>query len=262
MSELSPIVVVSSSPRAGSTLLQRLLCSSENTLIYGDTVGQEVEYQVSYAVTRCQMLNQHVSHMQGMRQGVIEGRDDEFISSLIPEKGRYVKALQQSALSWLGVCHADAMDAGRELWGWKLAGVQAFALEQIAKWMPLAKFVTLERNLEDAVKSAKAVGLIACDEGLKHFCQQWLSGRQVFSSLSVSDPDRVISFNYDSMIAQPAETVALLEAFTGARNIREDVFSRKINAAFTDSPKAPAVLTAHEQDVVRSYMNIKPSQVA
>ena len=44
-----PVIIASLVPRAGTTLVQRLLCSAPDALIYGDTVGQQVEFLARHA---------------------------------------------------------------------------------------------------------------------------------------------------------------------------------------------------------------------
>ena len=52
MENIAPIIILAPTPRAGTTLIQRLICSSQNAIIYGDPVGQEIEFLTAYAETK------------------------------------------------------------------------------------------------------------------------------------------------------------------------------------------------------------------
>jgi hypothetical protein len=41
--DLDPLIIGSPTPRCGTTLLQRLLCSSQHALIYGEKCAQDLE---------------------------------------------------------------------------------------------------------------------------------------------------------------------------------------------------------------------------
>ena len=44
ISDLDPLVITSPVIRSGTTLLQRLLCSSPSALIYGELCAQDLEF--------------------------------------------------------------------------------------------------------------------------------------------------------------------------------------------------------------------------
>ena len=253
MKKLNPIIILSSSQRSGSTLLQRLLCSAENALIYGDPVGHEVEFLVNYAASKRLILEQTDFYNNAMRESVIGGSDDQFIASMTPEKSIFLDALKESALHWLKACEQDAHDAGRDLWGWKLAGVNGFSVNTLAEWLPEARFITLSRNLTEVIKSAKAAQIIQCDQGFEHVCKTWEEGNRVLQQLASDRPGRVLELDYTSMIDQKKETISQLEKFTGAIAIKHEVFAKKMNQYGSDSVLPPDELTEAEKAIISNY---------
>lgn len=67
----SPILVVSPALRAGTTLLQRLLCSAPNTLIQGDLVGQEMEFFAKYDTPKKQMMRLQEGQIAPVRNAAL-----------------------------------------------------------------------------------------------------------------------------------------------------------------------------------------------
>lgn len=231
-------------------------------MIYGDSVGHEVEFLTNYAATKMMIYEQQSSYSEPLRNSVIEGGDDEFIAAMLPSKQHINTALKEIIAPWLKACERDAKDAGRSIWGWKIAGVNPLVVKTLATILPQARFVTLSRPLEETVKSAKASGHFQCEQGLAHFCQTWVQGEKALKELNAMHTDRVLSLNYHEMLEKKLETINLLESFTAAENIAADVFDRKLNNQNSPTATPPANLNESEQKIVDSYNNPLISNVA
>ena len=263
MENIAPIIILAPSPRAGTTLIQRLICSSENAIIYGDPVGQEIEFLVAYAETKKDTYSRSYSPaINASRASVIERSDRNFIASLMPESSRICDAFDTFPEPWIRACVEDAQAAGRALWGWKVAGINPFAVSILPKWFPAARFITVSRDLEEVVRSAKADGHFHCEAGLRQFCDAWLSGGSALKFLTANHGERVLTLNYSDMITDQRGTVSMLEEFTSARHIKQDVFQRKINNHNPDIYLAPAVLTTAEQEIVEEYQTANSRRAA
>jgi len=262
MNPNAPTIIVSSSPRAGSTLVQRLLCSSSNTIIYGDPVGQEIEFLVTYAETKKHFYAQNAARIDPLRKAVLAGDDLRFIASMMPERHKVERALESVVGKWIDACSQDASEAGREFWGWKVAGGNPFVIGLLPQWFPEARIITLTRDLADVVKSAKADGHFRCEDGLKHFCESWISGEEAINALRATRGDRVLALDFSDMIHNQMDTIRRLEEFTGARDILADVFLRKINHPDSDVHIPPADLTDWEQGVVDRFLHPPATKVA
>lgn len=259
MCKHSPIIILASSPRSGSTLIQRLLCSSENAIIYGDLIGQEVEFFISYISARTQMYQYQSSLIEPLRTGVISGRKDQFIASMTPKISELSKALRQSATQWLDACQADAEDAGCSLWGWKHAGANPMVIQALPEWFPNARFITLDRPLIDSVRSAKAAQMIDSSQDIQQFCQQWQQTKNALNHLSQVNSDSVLALEYEEVLSNQAYTIQLIEAHTGAVDIDPQVLESRLNSI--ESPEAipPAKLSEEEVSIVRSF---QPAQTS
>jgi hypothetical protein len=222
----SPVIVISPAVRAGTTLVQRLLCSAPNTLIYGDLTGQEMDFLAKYVYSRQQMLAHHESLAGPQREVVRAGGTDEFLTALTPSPTMQHRQWRDAALAWLRGCEEDAAAQGRSVWGWKLAGVDGFALSTLAAWLPEARWIWVRRKIEDCFRSAKAAHMAEGTEGARQFFLQAEHSTRMWQAAGMKHR---LELDYHAMLADPAGTVQRLEAFTGASGIDPAVFGRKIN---------------------------------
>ncbi len=242
-SPAKPVIVVSPAVRAGTTLVQRLLCSAPNTLVYGDTVGQEMEFFAKYATVKEQMLGFQEPNITPVRTAVLAGDTSDFITPLCPTVERFVDGFRQAALAWLAGCEDEAAAAGRSVWGWKLAGADALALPKLAFWLPEARWIWVERPLADCFRSAKAAGMMQGPADAAHFARCAAAARSAFAPLSA----KALVLDYATMTSDPAGTLRRLEEHTGARGIDPGVFSVRVNMTGAKSCLPPAALTSEEE---------------
>jgi hypothetical protein len=238
-----PVIVVSPCLRAGTTLVQRLLCSAPNALVYGDGVGQEMEFFARYAAVKEQMLGFQAGTSLPVRTAVLSGNTDDFITTLAPPVAHHVEGLRRAALTWLQVCAEDAARAGRSVWGWKMAGADPVALPRLAHWLPEAKWVWIERDLRDCFRSAKAAGMAVGAEEAEVFARHAAASRAAFAPLVPC----ALVLSYEEMLTDRDRAVSLLESHTGARGIQRAVFEVKVNTPGVRQIIPPAELTGAEE---------------
>ena len=242
-----PVIVVSPAIRAGTTLVQRLLCSARNTLVYGDTVGQEMEFFAKYAAVKEQMLRFQESAAAPLRAAVLAGDTSDFITPLAPPASVHVAGLRAAALAWLQSCADDAAAAGREVWGWKMAGADAMALPRLAAWFPDARWVWVQRDLVDCFRSAKSANMVAGEADAEQFAAAAVASAAAFEPIA----PQALVLDYARIVADPAGTVSALEDFTGARGIDAGVFKVRVNQPGQAVAVPPAAITPGEEAALR-----------
>ncbi len=248
--EISPVIVLSPLQRSGTTLIQRLLCSASNTLIYGDTVGQEVEFFAKYAMARSQMVGFQQSQIAPIRQAVLRGDVSDFITPLAPTMETYLAGFRAAAHAWLEGCHREAVEVDRPVWGWKLAGADAMALPILAEWFPQARWIWIERDINDCLRSAKAAAMFATAEQAGMMARHAEHSRQVFSSLRLQ---HLLSLNFAAMTTDPTDTVSRLEKFTGAHGVHPAVFDHRVNDLGNPNWIPPAELSTEETAAINLH---------
>ncbi len=241
----SPIIIVSPALRAGTTLVQRLLCSTANTLVYGDAVGQEMEFFAKYAAVKAQVLPFHDATSMGLKAAVLAGDTTDFIAQLSVSAEQHLEGLRAAAFAWLQVCADEAVAAGRPVWGWKTAGTDPAALSMLAQWFPQARWIWVQRDVADCYRSAKAAGMVLGAADATRFVQQAKAAVAAFAPLA----SHALRLDYLPMLADPAGTVQRLEAWTGAVGIDPNVFSVRVNEPGQAVCTPPANLDAEETAV-------------
>lgn len=249
MRNLDPIIVLSASPRMGTTLIQRLLCSAPDCLIYGDTVGNDAAFLISYLHSKKLMIRNHSYHSAGMLAPVLAGDVSEFIADLSPESEGYLESLSRAMAGPLEHCRAEAIHHGRPHWGWKLAGAQAWMTRLLPIMLPNARVIHVDRDLTDTVRSAKAAHMIGQDADFERFVADSALNRTALAELSGLP---VLHLRLEELLADPENHIARLERFAGVSPIDRSVPAVKVN--HPHSPWiAPSEISAAEEAVIRRY---------
>ncbi|MGL4400497.1 MAG: sulfotransferase [Luteolibacter sp.] len=249
---MSPVIVLSPLQRSGTTLIQRLLCSAPNALIYGDTVGQEAEFFAKYAMARGQMIGFQQSQIAPVLEAVLRGDVSDFITPLAPTMSTYLASFRAAAVAWLDGCRREAAEASRPIWGWKLAGADATSLPTLAQWFPQARWIWIDRDITDSMRSAKAAQMFSSPAEAGMMARQAQFNRQIFTNLKLGN---LLTFDYAEMLKNPASTVASLEEFTGAKGISPAVFDRRVNDYGNPNWVPPATLTDEESAAIQLNLN-------
>src|SRR5918912_1173657 len=114
--DLRPIVVSSPTLRSGTTLLQRLLCSSPDCLIYGENVAQDLEMLLMLHHNRRVMYGHNRDRFTSTRELVASGETNNWILDMMPDLSGYLRAMAHACVAGLEYCRDDAAMLGRYRW--------------------------------------------------------------------------------------------------------------------------------------------------
>ena len=232
MESIKPILIASAVRRSGTTLVQRLLCSAPNTLIYGESCAQELEFMLQfYQSKKLTLLPQKQWHDE-MIQKVISGEVNDWIANLMPPVDDYLAALAKNYFGILGYYRAYAIQKNRPVWGLKMAEWSAQQLQQIEQFFPGVKLVFIHRKLEGCVRSAVRINLLQNEMELEQFCQKWQQTLQMVQSNFPKE--KLLFVDYQELLDRPEEVISQLENFTGAKGIKLAVMEKKINTYSND----------------------------
>lgn len=249
MKNLDPIIILSAGPRMGTTLVQRLLCSATDCLIYGDTIGNDAAFLISYLNSKQFALRNHSYHSDPMLAPVLAGGVSEFIADLAPESTGYLESLSRAMAGPLEHCRHVARDHGRPHWGWKLAGAQAWMVRQLPAMLPKARIIHVDRDLVATVRSAKTGLMIGKGADFERFVAEVAANRTALAELSGLP---VLRLRLEELLAEPENCLVRLQEFTGVSLIDRSVLTVKVN--HPHSPwVAPVEISADEEAVIRRY---------
>lgn len=231
-SELDPIIVTAPTIRSGTTLLQRLLCSSSNTLIYGEECGKDLELFLGLYESKAMLYAYSRQRASTTLKKVLDGDVNDWILALMPDVDGYVEAVGHGCLSGLAYCRDYAAEVGRPLWGIKYPGWPPQFLRLLRRIMPQSRFIIIYRDVADCLRSAKARRSINSEQEARQFCKLWADNLTFMLGLK-NDPSSLL-LNYADLVNEPAETIETLTRFAGIEGMRLDTLSHKINTRVED----------------------------
>lgn len=227
ISDLDPLVITAPSIRSGTTLLQRLLCSSHRALIYGELCGQDLEIFLNFYAFKSQQYNSRREEAAVALEQVLAGDVNNWIPGLMPEISGYLGAMGRAAFSGISYCREFAVHRGRPVWGFKQPAWSPATIHLMRSVMPRSRFIFIHRELKDCLKSAKAQGITYSKSEVEEFCRSWAGNRNYM--LSLDGEAAVLSLQYDDLVRQPREAMAKLAEFTGIDDMDANVLHHKIN---------------------------------
>jgi hypothetical protein len=253
ITDLNPLIIASPTIRSGTTLLQRLLCSATNALIYGETCAHDLELFMTVCQSRALMYGAGKPGYAASLSQVQAGDVNDWILDLMPNIDGYLDHLGRSCFGLLTYCRDYAVAAGRPVWGLKAPGIKIPTLDLIRQTMPQARFIYIHRDVVDCLRSAKARQAVRSEPEVKEFCQSWAVNLRY--ALKFSHEPFMHMLNYAELIAEPEKCLPLIAAFAGTQAIRADVLRRKINTRAHDASASapgyiePATLTDAEMRI-------------
>lgn len=256
MRGLDPILVTSPSVRCGTTLLQRLLCSSANALVYGEEIGKDLEIQLQLDTSR-RLIHAHGrQRFASSLDRVVRGDSNDWIVDLMPDLDDYLDAMREAAFAGLASCRRNAQAAGRSLWGFKYPGWSPQVIRMLADNLPATRVIYIHRDLDATARSAKAWHGFQHPSQMQAFCAQWVEHMRFMQQWR--QDHEVLVLSYESLVADPQAAIAQLCGFLPFERIDAGLLGRRINngTEAAASPHGhnvyiePAALTPQEQACV------------
>jgi len=254
--DLDPLMITSPTLRCGTTLLQRLLCSSKHALIYGEKCARDLEMFLNIHAFKAQDYSHNRAAYQRELQKVLQGDVNDWISDLVPDPDGYLAVLQGAAFAGISYCRDYAVRAGRPVWGLKYPGWSPVMLSMLRTVMPRARFIFILRDLSDCLRSAKAQQLVVSAQDVRDFCRMWVGGAAYARTLGTDQGTLLL--DYADLVRRPQETLARIGSFAGVQDMDAAVLEHKINiwvgrefaAQTADGYIPPAELSQAEQAIV------------
>jgi hypothetical protein len=239
-----PIFIFASGNRCGSTLLQRLLNSHQNILIWGEQQGclrdilPASEAFVDWSFDKADE-----------RETYRYSGYDNFLPNLSPSP----EQIKRATAKYIEMLFAEpAVRLGRHIWGFKEVRYPITIALLLQDYFPEARFLHLTRNIHDCVLSLKrweAAGVWSRAWTLQSI-ENWVLINQGFLAYG-RQLNALLSVRYEDMVAaEPQAFVAKLAAFLDvpATSLDPAVFHRKLNGTEPGTPIIP--FTAEERALI------------
>jgi hypothetical protein len=227
LTDLDPLIITSPVTRSGTTLLQRLLCSAENTRIYGETCALDLEFFLNVYTSKALMYQANRRQFAHTRERVAAGETNAWILDLMPDLNGYLQALGRGCFAGLVCCRDEAVRAGRPVWGIKCPAWSPPVLRLLYTQIPRGRFLYIHRDVVDCLKSAKAQQMVRSEQEVAAYCRAWIDN--LTYALGLAEDPRMLLVSYADLVADPATSLERIAAFSGARRMDPHVLDHRIN---------------------------------
>jgi hypothetical protein len=232
----SPVLVFAAGQRCGSTLVQRLLSSHPDVLIWGEHAGQL--RPVIAAMSRLRVW----SNEDGMEARAAFEHDgyQSFMANLTPESGRVDEALRQFLQALFA---APAAALGKSVWGLKEVRYGLPEARALHHLFPDAVVIHVVRDPRDVLRSLDVWEHQYTwwpRRSTESAVRDWhrVAESFLYSTADMSPP--VLRLRYEDLIAEPAMAMEMIGAHTSLDPAKfdRDVFARKIHITGPDGERA------------------------
>jgi len=263
------LFVSSPTARCGTTVVQRLLCSSPHALVFGEYSGGALVEFAQALATRSKLLTRTEMHRTDLARAL--AGEQFWYPHLLGDAPGFVELFHNSLVRCLAFHQEQARACGRPLWGVKLPTVPVETLRNLRALCPDSKVLYVVRDLVAAARSAKARRFVRNLAELEHFATTWREGVLAIESLR-ADP-RVCVLDYEAIERRDTGLLSELEAFTGMCGLDPAVLAARVNTWEGQPEKghapgqylAPCELDEDELDVlervVRFALTTGPGEI-
>lgn len=251
---MNPILISSPTRRSGTTLIQRLLTSAPNTIIYGETCANDIMMLTNLYTSKVSYLESSKNWRNKQLKSVLNGEVNQWIPDLMPDIDKYLEAVKSSFYSIFNHYESFAKEHDKTIWGTKLPEWNVYNLNLVKTFFPECKIIYVIRDLGDCLRSAKAINMVQGMEETKRFCMLW---RQNFDfALQNFIGERVLHLQFNDLISKPVNTIKILEQFSGSSGTDISILKHKINTYTNDKNEngyiIPVELDKEELELVDS----------
>ena len=226
---VAPLLILAAGQRCGSTLIQRLLSSHPEVLIWGEHAGQ-----LRQLLAVSQRLHEWTAdHGQLGRLGYKLAGHQSFMANLTPEAVHVDEAVRAFVETLFA---RPAADAGRPLWGFKEVRYGLAEATAVRTLFPDCRVVHIVRDPRDVLRSLDVwerdgSGWPRSDTEV--VVRDWTRVAGSFWSAPVETPSWVLRVRYEDLTVDPTRWHARIAEHCGLDADRLDakVFDRRIHAA-------------------------------
>ncbi|MEP3049108.1 MAG: hypothetical protein ABJL55_20515 [Roseibium sp.] len=231
----APIVVSSPTARSGTSLIQRLISSSENGICYGANAARRLLMLTEFTHTECVALQERSELQSRYLQNLLSG-DMNFGSVDLEILGELPKHALVGALTFFKQhCDEATKAIEKEIWACRSPKGSFLTIAKAADFISDLKCIYVYRNVVDTMRSQKSMGLIRNEDDLASACMEWVRNTDVIAALNHNNfeqiPAMLLPIKLETFLAQKNESIRHLEDFTGLENIQRAIADSKVNVS-------------------------------
>lgn len=220
-----PLIITAPSARNGVTLVQRLLNSSRQIIVYGEN-RHLCEIAVETALIATETHQQSHAAFDRTRRRFFDETTEFWSSGLWPDSEMYARTAVAGYQALLDAYSRSSAKDGYSRWGIKHPFSEIAAVARFVALVPQHQMIYIYRNPFDVMRSYKSRRFVRTLEDVHKTAVMWTESVSVLTR--ESDP-RLLTIRYEDLIADPDVWISRIEEFTGVENIDRSVMTRKFN---------------------------------
>jgi hypothetical protein len=228
----APLLILSPTPRCGSTLLQRAINQAEGAIVYGENTIL-VEHLPQIVFGNLRNFGPKTQVVDATLKAFLAGNKGMDASALFPDYAEYRRLLIGFFFRLTEFYRAQAEASGYARWGLKHQMLDAAKVKHFLALLPEWRGVALYRDVVAVARSARArwPENFRTPAQCKAFGTRW---RMNLRYLRTLDAARSLLVRYEDLIGPEQESwIARIEAHLGLKLSRQ-AFEKKVNAHVFD----------------------------
>ena len=248
---LMPVFVTAPTARNGVTLIQRLLNSTRQIIVYGEnltlmsTLPSSVHSNVFF-------FNTAGAELKESRERFLSGDSEYWTSNLWPDVEAFMLQLFDAFYRGVTLYDESSKRDGFQRWGIKTPMDSPQMISRMRSLMPRARFVFIYRDPFEVLRSAKARNFVTDLHSVREYTYKWAR----HTNEVLADDNGTLLVPHHELVESPAQWIDELERFTGVRGIDRSVMERRINTFGDEGYVDPTPLTNDEEAVIREVLTM------
>jgi Sulfotransferase family len=220
------MLVFAPAVRCGTTLIQRLLNSTRQIVVFGE--NSNLVHAVPQLVFNWLRIHtEQGAELAETRRRFVEETAEFWTSGLLPDTAAYAARTVAYFYDLLLVYQRSAEQMGFSRWGLKQPLEALTPLDTLRQLLPAARSVFIYRDLFACARSAKGRKFLAGPDACAAFAARWQDN--LLGALSRQGREDLLLIKYEELVADPKPTLARLEAFAETPGIDPATMERRIN---------------------------------
>ena len=223
MNSEGPVFIWAPAQRCGTGLLQRLITSSKEVIVFG-----EDRFLTDNLPN---LMFEHAEHAEQIKQDtgkLASGDHSGWYPSALPNYEGYLDALAGAFQLVVNVYQKSSIELGYVRWGTKLPYAGSGQVQAINTLLPHSKHLYIYRNIFDVMRSIKARKWVDSKESFRLVCNNWINSiRQNVDNHGNCEWFHFVS--YEKLIENPKIESEKIQKFLGLNDLDQKVFDHKVN---------------------------------
>ncbi|MDJ0761390.1 MAG: sulfotransferase [Myxococcota bacterium] len=252
---ISPVFIWAPTARCGITLLQRLITSSRDVLVYGENryFAQTLPGSM-YDVAGTREAS------EAARKRLINGDYNFWASNVLPDNDILLRSLMRAFYELVLAFETSTQRDGFCRWGLKHPEFEVLKMQMvIRRFLPRARHIYIYRHIEDVLCSCKSRNWVRSMADVQKLSEKW--SESIVERTKHQLDEWTLLMKYEHFMANPGLALEELRSFLDVGRFDEDVINHRINTFVGSTERgfsptgyvSPSPLTDEERQTMYAF---------